>query len=92
MNRLIPLLLLAAAILAFASVFLIILPAGDIRTVAAPKGLKPYSEAELRGRAQYVGLGCVYCHSQQPRAKVLSRERARVPPQVPCGRRGRSRR
>ncbi len=68
MNRLIPLLLLVAAVLAFATVFLVILPAGEIRTVAAPEGLKPYSEAELRGRAQYIGLGCVYCHTQQPRS------------------------
>lgn len=77
MNRLIPLLLLAAAILAFATVFLVILPAGDIRTVAAPAGLKPYSAAELRGRAQYVGLGCVYCHSQQPRAPEQAPDAAR---------------
>ncbi|WP_417809662.1 cbb3-type cytochrome c oxidase subunit II [Thioclava sp.] len=68
MNRLVPLLLLAAAVLAFATVFLVILPAGEIRTVAPPPQLEPYTEAELRGRAQYVSLGCVYCHSQQPRA------------------------
>jgi cytochrome c oxidase cbb3-type subunit 2 len=60
--------LLVAAILAFATVFLVILPAGEIRTAAAAPGLKPYTEAELRGRATYVNLGCVYCHSQQPRA------------------------
>ena len=30
--------------------------------------LLPYTEAELRGRAAYVSEGCVYCHSQQPRA------------------------
>jgi cytochrome c oxidase cbb3-type subunit II len=33
--------------------------------------LKPYTLAELRGRATYVSMGCVYCHSQQPRAAAL---------------------
>ncbi|SHM61014.1 cytochrome c oxidase cbb3-type subunit 2 [Paracoccus solventivorans] len=68
MNRFIPLILLAAAILAFATVFLVILPAGEIRSAAAAPDLKPYTGTELRGRATYVDLGCVYCHSQQPRA------------------------
>lgn len=68
MNRMIPLMLLAAAILAFASVFLVILPAGQIRTAAVPPDLKSYSVTEQRGRDAYVNLGCVYCHSQQPRA------------------------
>jgi cytochrome c oxidase cbb3-type subunit II len=77
MNRLVPLLLLAAAVLAFATVFLVILPAGDIRSVAPPPELKPYTEAELRGRAQYVSLGCVYCHSQQPRPPEQAPDAAR---------------
>lgn len=68
MNRFIPLILLAATILAFATVFLVILPAGEIRTAGAAPDLKPYTAAQLRGRATYVDLGCVYCHSQQPRA------------------------
>ncbi|WP_201588021.1 cbb3-type cytochrome c oxidase subunit II [Psychrobacter jeotgali] len=68
MNRFIPLMLLSAAILAFATVFLVILPGDEIRTAAAAPGLEPYTASELRGRAKYVDLGCVYCHSQQPRA------------------------
>ena len=68
MNRVIPLMLLSAAILAFATVFLVILPAGEIRSAAATPGLEPYTASELRGRETYVDLGCVYCHSQQPRA------------------------
>lgn len=77
MNRLVPLLLLAASILAFATVLLVILPAGEIRTVAPPPQLKPYTEAQLRGRAQYVSLGCVYCHSQQPRTPEQAPDAAR---------------
>ncbi len=68
MNRFAPLLLLSAAILAFATVFLVILPGAEIRTADVPAGLHPYTEQQLRGRAEYVSLGCVYCHSQQPRA------------------------
>lgn len=68
MNRFIPLMLLSAAILAFATVFLVILPADEIRTAAPAPGLEPYTKSQLRGRAKYVDLGCVYCHSQQPRA------------------------
>lgn len=68
MNRMLPLMLIAATILAFATVFLVILPAGQIRTISAPPDLKPYTEAQLRGRAVYVNLMCVSCHSQQPRA------------------------
>lgn len=68
MNRFLPLLLLSAAILAFATVFLVILPAGDIRSAGPAPDLQPYTDAELRGRASYVDLGCYYCHSQQPRA------------------------
>ncbi|WP_201616725.1 cbb3-type cytochrome c oxidase subunit II [Psychrobacter urativorans] len=68
MNRVMPLMLLVAAILAFATVFLVILPGDEIRSAAATPGLEPYTESELRGRETYVDLGCVYCHSQQPRA------------------------
>lgn len=78
MNRVLPLMLLAAAVLAFATVFLVILPAGQIRTTAAAPGLEPYTESQLRGRATYVDLMCVSCHSQQPRA----------PEQAPDGLRG----
>jgi cytochrome c oxidase cbb3-type subunit 2 len=35
-------------------------------------GLKPYTSAELRGREVYIANGCVYCHSQQPRAKAFA--------------------
>jgi cytochrome c oxidase cbb3-type subunit 2 len=68
MNRVIPLGVLALAILAFATLMLVILPGIQIREQAPTPGLLPYTEAELRGRAVYVSEGCVYCHSQQPRA------------------------
>lgn len=78
MNRYFPLALLAFAILAFATLMLVIAPGIQIAQHSTPSELKPYTEQEARGRAQYVGLGCVYCHSQQPRA----------PEQAPDGERG----
>ena len=45
--------------------------AKQVRDIAPPEGLKPYSSAELRGRQVYISNGCVYCHSQQPRDRNL---------------------
>lgn len=68
MNRYLPLSILALAILAFATLMLVIAPGMQINARPAPDGLMPYSEAEQRGRDVYVSLGCLYCHSQQPRS------------------------
>ena len=51
---------------------LVILPYIQVRDVKAPEGLKPYTSAELRGRASYIANGCVYCHSQQPRSESFA--------------------
>ncbi len=40
-------------------------------------GLEPYTEQELAGREQYVSLGCMYCHSQQPRDPSYGPDQAR---------------
>ncbi|AVZ19398.1 cbb3-type cytochrome c oxidase subunit II [Pseudomonas aeruginosa] len=68
MNRLIPLFVGAVGILVFATVMLVVLPGLQVRTVQAPAQLQNYTIEQLRGRAQYVANGCVYCHSQQPRS------------------------
>jgi cytochrome c oxidase cbb3-type subunit 2 len=68
MNRLVPLGILSLAILAFATLMLVIAPAIQMRGEAPTPGLKPYTAQQLRGRDHYVAQGCVYCHSQQPRA------------------------
>ncbi len=77
MNRLFPLILIALGLLAFATIMLVILPAAQIRSIAPPAGLKPYSATEQRGRDHYVSLGCVYCHSQQPRLPEQAPDSAR---------------
>lgn len=78
MNRILPLGVLALATLAFATLMLVIVPGMQIRAQSATPGLRPYTQAELRGRQSYVSQGCVYCHSQQPRS----------PDQAPDGERG----
>lgn len=57
--------------LAVATTALVVLPYLQVRDIAPPVGLKPYTSAELRGRQVYISNGCVYCHSQQPRDRNL---------------------
>lgn len=78
MNRYLPLSILALGILAFATLLLVIAPGIQMGNRSVPSELQPYTEIEQRGRDQYVALGCVYCHSQQPRS----------PDQAPDGDRG----
>lgn len=68
MNRYLPLSILALAILAFATLMLVIAPGMQMNAKPAPEGLVSYTEEQQRGRDIYVSLGCLYCHSQQPRS------------------------
>jgi cytochrome c oxidase cbb3-type subunit 2 len=68
MNRLVTIFSVALGILAFATLLLVIIPGAQIRSQAPTPGLANYNQQQLAGRAQYLNLGCVYCHSQQPRA------------------------
>jgi cytochrome c oxidase cbb3-type subunit II len=63
--------------LALSTSALVVIPYLTVRDVPAPAGLKPYSAAQLRGRAVYIANGCVYCHSQQPRAQTYAPDFAR---------------
>jgi len=68
MTRAIGIIAASALILLFATLMIVIMPSMQTQSRSHPsEGLKPYSEQALRGRAVYVSLGCVYCHSQQPR-------------------------
>lgn len=57
----------AMVTLAIATTSLVVLPYLQLRHEAPTPGLKPYTEAQLRGRQVYIREGCIYCHSQQPR-------------------------
>ena len=63
--------------LAFATMVLVVLPYFNLRIITPPKGLKPYTTAQLRGRAIYIREGCVYCHTQQPRDKSQAPDASR---------------
>lgn len=61
----------AMVALAVATAALVVMPYMEVRDIQPPPGLKPYTSAELRGRAVYISNGCVYCHSQQPRDRAF---------------------
>ncbi len=60
------------AMLGIATSALVVIPYLTVRDEPPLAGLKPYSASQQRGRVVYVQNGCVYCHSQQPRAKSLA--------------------
>jgi cytochrome c oxidase cbb3-type subunit 2 len=55
------------AILVLAAFTLVGVPWLMYDDLPAEPGLEPYTEEQAAGREVYVDLGCVYCHSQQPR-------------------------
>jgi cytochrome c oxidase cbb3-type subunit 2 len=67
----------AVTALGIATAALVVMPYMQVRDVKPPKGLKPYTSAQQRGRDVYVANGCVYCHSQQPRDRNLGPDFAR---------------
>lgn len=78
MTRALGILAGAVMILLFATLMIVVMPTIQLQSSASvPEGLEPYSEAALRGRQIYVGLGCVYCHSQQPRDPSLGPDGSR---------------
>ena len=62
-----PLVAGAIAMVGVAGLLLVVIPFLQLKDVAPPDGLHPYTTAQLRGRDEYVRQGCLYCHSQQPR-------------------------
>ena len=62
----------AVVALSVATAALVVMPYIEVRDIKPLPGLKPYTSAQLRGRAVYIANGCVYCHSQQPRDRKQS--------------------
>ncbi len=62
----------AMVMLALSTSVLVVLPYLQVRDVEPTPGLKPYTSAQQRGREVYIANGCVYCHSQQPRAREFA--------------------
>lgn len=67
-----------ALILLFAMLLLVVMPTLQLQTGEnPPEALEPWTESELAGRGHYISLGCVYCHSQQPRDPSQAPDTAR---------------
>jgi len=64
------LLLGSSIMLSLAISALVVLPYEQIDSLKPPKGLRPYTEQELRGRRVYIENECMACHSQQPRVRA----------------------
>jgi cytochrome c oxidase cbb3-type subunit 2 len=62
-----PLVAGALVMISIATLLLVVIPYVQLHDVKPPKGLKPYTSAQQRGRDEYIKQGCLYCHSQQPR-------------------------
>ncbi len=62
----------AMVTLALATATLVVVPYLQLDNVQPSPGLKPYTEQQLRGREVYISMGCVYCHSQQPRSQSMA--------------------
>lgn len=60
----------AMVTLALATATLVVVPYVQLSGVQPADGLKDYTSAQIRGRDQYIKNGCVYCHTQQPRAQA----------------------
>src|SRR5699024_4212739 len=57
----------AGLILVYAGLMLLVVPTIQLQGASQPEGFEGHTETEIRGRELYISLGCVYCHSQQPR-------------------------
>lgn len=77
MTRIALLLVGAVAILVFAIVILVIVPATGLADITPSAKLKPYAGTIALGREIYVREGCVYCHSQQVRDPAFTNDERR---------------
>ncbi len=67
MNRLWLILCGAVGVLLLTSLTFVVDPYLQFSTIPPESGLLPYTIEQGKGREGYVSLGCMYCHSQQPR-------------------------
>ena len=66
-----------AGVLLVTTMLVVVTPYAQLHTVKAESKLRPYTEAQARGRKIYVSLGCLYCHSQQPRDRSFAPDESR---------------
>jgi cytochrome c oxidase cbb3-type subunit II len=61
----------------FAFFILAYLPHRQLSAVVPLDALQPYTASEAAGRQVYIGLGCLYCHSQQVRDPLFGTDQQR---------------
>jgi cytochrome c oxidase cbb3-type subunit 2 len=72
MNRPAWILFGSLGVLLFTSIILVAAPFAQFKAIPPESGLVPYTIEQGQGREEYVSLGCVYCHSQQPRDRSFA--------------------
>jgi cytochrome c oxidase cbb3-type subunit 2 len=77
MNRLSFVLIGAVGVLIFTAVTLVVIPYMQFHTVQPEDALMPPTPRQAEGREVYVSLGCVYCHTQQPRDRAFGPDERR---------------
>lgn len=66
-----------AGVLLVTTMLVVVTPYAQLYTVRPESKLVPYTQTQARGRKIYVSLGCVYCHSQQPRDRSFAPDNTR---------------
>jgi cytochrome c oxidase cbb3-type subunit 2 len=77
MNRVSVILFGSIGVLLLTSVFFVVSPYVFFKAVPAEGSLRPYTADQAAGRKVYISLGCLYCHSQQPRDPAFAPDGAR---------------
>ncbi len=77
MNRVSVFIFGGAGVLLLTSMVVVVTPYAQLHAIPAESKLPSYSPAQARGRALYVSLGCMYCHSQQPRDRAFAPDESR---------------
>jgi len=77
MNRLWVILFGAVGVLLVTSLTFVVDPYLQFSAIPAESKLQPYSREEADGRDLYISLGCMYCHSQQPRDPAFAPDGSR---------------
>lgn len=72
MNRVGAFIFGGAGVLLMTSLVVVVTPYAQLGTIPPESQLTPYTTDQARGRKVYVSLGCMYCHSQQPRDRAYA--------------------
>lgn len=61
-----------AGVLLLTSLVVVVTPYAQLGVIPPESNLAPYDRSQAEGRKIYVSLGCVYCHTQQPRDRAFA--------------------